>query len=211
MRVAILEKKRRQVEASFSFLFPRSPRLCCRCCCSCGSNSRSDGRLSMLFPLPAALECASTKRARRERKGEKREKVKKRRMLNSRPLSIHEIREKKNKKMSPPPTGPPLPLHKSFAASAIAACSAEFLTLPLDTAKVRLQIQPTTTSRRRRRRRRRRHRFVDDSSTARAAAPMPPQIQRPDRHDPHGRRRGGRSIALEGSGTLYAPAGALRR
>ena len=46
--------------------------------------------------------------------------------------------------MSPPPTGPPLPLHKSFAASAIAACSAEFLTLPLDTAKVRLQIQPTS-------------------------------------------------------------------
>ena len=48
--------------------------------------------------------------------------------------------------MSPPPTGPPLPLHKSFAASAIAACSAEFLTLPLDTAKVRLQIQPTSTA-----------------------------------------------------------------
>lgn len=47
--------------------------------------------------------------------------------------------------MSPPPTGPPLPLHKSFAASAIAACSAEFLTLPLDTAKVRLQIQPTAS------------------------------------------------------------------
>lgn len=48
--------------------------------------------------------------------------------------------------MSPPPSGPPLPLHKSFAASAIAACSAEVLTLPLDTAKVRLQIQPTSTS-----------------------------------------------------------------
>jgi solute carrier family 25 uncoupling protein 8/9 len=48
--------------------------------------------------------------------------------------------------MSPPPTGPPLPLHKSFAASAIAACSAEFLTLPLDTAKVRLQIQPTSSA-----------------------------------------------------------------
>ena len=54
--------------------------------------------------------------------------------------------KERNKKMSPPPTGPPLPLHKSFAASAIAACSAEFLTLPLDTAKVRLQIQPTTSS-----------------------------------------------------------------
>ena len=48
--------------------------------------------------------------------------------------------------MSPPPSGPPLPLHKSFAASAIAACSAEILTLPLDTAKVRLQIQPKAAS-----------------------------------------------------------------
>ena len=43
--------------------------------------------------------------------------------------------------MSPPPTGPPLPLHKSFAASALAACTAEIVTLPLDTAKVRLQVQ----------------------------------------------------------------------
>jgi solute carrier family 25 uncoupling protein 8/9 len=43
--------------------------------------------------------------------------------------------------MSPPPSGPPLPLHKSFAASAVAACTAEVLTLPLDMAKVRLQLQ----------------------------------------------------------------------
>ncbi|EIE24663.1 uncoupling protein [Coccomyxa subellipsoidea C-169] len=39
----------------------------------------------------------------------------------------------------------PLPLHKSFAASAIAACVAETLTLPLDTAKVRLQLQSKST------------------------------------------------------------------
>lgn len=43
--------------------------------------------------------------------------------------------------MSPPPSGPPLPLHKSFAASALAACTAEIVTLPLDMAKVRLQLQ----------------------------------------------------------------------
>jgi solute carrier family 25 uncoupling protein 8/9 len=43
--------------------------------------------------------------------------------------------------MSPPPTGKPLPLWATFAASAAAACTAEALTLPLDTAKVRLQLQ----------------------------------------------------------------------
>eukprot|EP00884_Botryococcus_braunii_P014687 jgi/Botrbrau1/23219/Bobra.0041s0062.2 len=43
--------------------------------------------------------------------------------------------------MSPPPSGPPLPLYKNFAASAIAACTAEVATLPLDLAKVRLQLQ----------------------------------------------------------------------
>jgi len=37
----------------------------------------------------------------------------------------------------------PLPLHKSFCASAIAACVAEVTTIPLDTAKVRLQLQVT--------------------------------------------------------------------
>ena len=45
--------------------------------------------------------------------------------------------------MSPPPTGPPLPFAKGFAASAMAACGAEALTLPLDMAKVRLQLQKT--------------------------------------------------------------------
>ncbi|KIZ02275.1 uncoupling protein 3 [Monoraphidium neglectum] len=43
--------------------------------------------------------------------------------------------------MSPPPTGPPLPFPNLFAASAVAACTAEIMTLPLDTAKVRLQLQ----------------------------------------------------------------------
>ncbi|GMH42066.1 hypothetical protein BSKO_09985 [Bryopsis sp. KO-2023] len=43
--------------------------------------------------------------------------------------------------MSPPPTGKPLPLWKNFTASAIATSWAEFLTIPLDTAKVRLQLQ----------------------------------------------------------------------
>jgi len=44
--------------------------------------------------------------------------------------------------MSPPPSsGPALPLHKMFAASAISACCAEICTIPLDTAKVRLQLQ----------------------------------------------------------------------
>ncbi|KAL6764784.1 mitochondrial carrier domain-containing protein [Haematococcus lacustris] len=38
-------------------------------------------------------------------------------------------------------TGPPLPFANMFAASAVAACTAEALTLPLDTAKVRLQLQ----------------------------------------------------------------------
>ena len=45
--------------------------------------------------------------------------------------------------MSPPPSGPPLPFAKGFAASALAACGAEALTLPLDMAKVRLQLQQT--------------------------------------------------------------------
>jgi len=35
----------------------------------------------------------------------------------------------------------PLPLWKSFACSAVAACTAEALTIPIDTAKVRLQLQ----------------------------------------------------------------------
>lgn len=43
--------------------------------------------------------------------------------------------------MSPPSTGKPLPFVNMFCASAIAACTAEALTLPLDTAKVRLQLQ----------------------------------------------------------------------
>ncbi|KAK9909586.1 hypothetical protein WJX75_004503 [Coccomyxa subellipsoidea] len=47
--------------------------------------------------------------------------------------------------MSPPTQSKPLPLHKSIAASAIAACVAETLTLPLDTAKVRLQLQTKST------------------------------------------------------------------
>lgn len=43
--------------------------------------------------------------------------------------------------MAPTSTGPPLPFPNLFAASAVAACTAEALTLPLDTAKVRLQLQ----------------------------------------------------------------------
>jgi solute carrier family 25 uncoupling protein 8/9 len=43
--------------------------------------------------------------------------------------------------MSPPSSGPQLPFPNLFAASAISACTAEALTLPLDTAKVRLQLQ----------------------------------------------------------------------
>lgn len=43
--------------------------------------------------------------------------------------------------MSPPSTGKPLPFPNMFFASAVAACTAEILTLPLDTAKVRLQLQ----------------------------------------------------------------------
>ena len=43
--------------------------------------------------------------------------------------------------MSPPPSGPTLPLLPSFACSAVAACIAEATTIPLDTAKVRLQTQ----------------------------------------------------------------------
>lgn len=38
-------------------------------------------------------------------------------------------------------SGPPLSFPRLFAASAVAACTAEILTLPLDTAKVRLQLQ----------------------------------------------------------------------
>mmetsp|Transcript_36309 Transcript_36309/g.91242 ORF Transcript_36309/g.91242 Transcript_36309/m.91242 type:complete len:300 (+) Transcript_36309:136-1035(+) len=37
----------------------------------------------------------------------------------------------------------PLPLYKSFGCSAFAACTAEILTIPIDTAKVRLQLQTT--------------------------------------------------------------------
>ena len=44
--------------------------------------------------------------------------------------------------MSPPPSsGPQLGFLPSFACSAVAACLAEVATLPLDTAKVRLQMQ----------------------------------------------------------------------
>eukprot|EP00878_Enallax_costatus_P031234 GHUV01034137.1.p1 GENE.GHUV01034137.1~~GHUV01034137.1.p1 ORF type:complete len:250 (+),score=50.70 GHUV01034137.1:74-823(+) len=43
--------------------------------------------------------------------------------------------------MSPPSSGPQLPFPNLFAASAASACTAEALTLPLDTAKVRLQLQ----------------------------------------------------------------------
>jgi solute carrier family 25 uncoupling protein 8/9 len=43
--------------------------------------------------------------------------------------------------MSPPPSGPQLALLPSFACSAVAACIAEATTIPLDTAKVRLQMQ----------------------------------------------------------------------
>ena len=34
-----------------------------------------------------------------------------------------------------------MPLYKTFGCSAVAACWAEFCTLPIDTAKVRLQLQ----------------------------------------------------------------------
>jgi hypothetical protein len=40
-----------------------------------------------------------------------------------------------------PPSGPQLTLLPSFACSAVAACIAEATTIPLDTAKVRLQTQ----------------------------------------------------------------------
>eukprot|EP01024_Parvocaulis_polyphysoides_P021263 TRINITY_DN2006_c1_g2_i1.p1 TRINITY_DN2006_c1_g2~~TRINITY_DN2006_c1_g2_i1.p1 ORF type:complete len:297 (-),score=35.46 TRINITY_DN2006_c1_g2_i1:178-1068(-) len=43
--------------------------------------------------------------------------------------------------MSPPAQGKPLPFTSLFTASAISACFAETVTLPIDTAKVRLQIQ----------------------------------------------------------------------
>ena len=75
--------------------------------------------------------------------------------------------------MVAPSGGPVLPFHKTFAASAIAACTAEIMTLPLggkrvqegchgsletretlaawfppasDTAKVKLQLQPKTAA-----------------------------------------------------------------
>jgi solute carrier family 25 (mitochondrial uncoupling protein), member 8/9 len=35
----------------------------------------------------------------------------------------------------------PMPIYKTFGCSAVAACWAEFCTLPIDTAKVRLQLQ----------------------------------------------------------------------
>lgn len=50
--------------------------------------------------------------------------------------------------MSPPAQDSkvkPLPVWKSFGASATAACTAELLTIPLDTAKVRLQLQAKST------------------------------------------------------------------
>ena len=40
----------------------------------------------------------------------------------------------------------PLPLWKSFGASAFSACTAELMTLPFDTGKVRLQLQGTPTA-----------------------------------------------------------------
>lgn len=43
--------------------------------------------------------------------------------------------------MAPPSSGPPLPFASLFTASAIAACVAEATTIPLDTAKVKLQLQ----------------------------------------------------------------------
>ena len=39
------------------------------------------------------------------------------------------------------PSGPQLGFLPSFACSAVAACTGELLTIPLDTAKVRLQLQ----------------------------------------------------------------------
>lgn len=43
--------------------------------------------------------------------------------------------------MAPSSNSKPLPFPQMFASSAVAACTAEVLTLPLDTAKVRLQLQ----------------------------------------------------------------------
>ncbi|KAK9816880.1 hypothetical protein WJX72_006575 [[Myrmecia] bisecta] len=44
--------------------------------------------------------------------------------------------------MSPPPSkGKPLPWWANFASASVAACTGEIATLPLDTAKVRLQLQ----------------------------------------------------------------------
>lgn len=47
-------------------------------------------------------------------------------------------------KSPPPPPVAPLPLWKSFGASAFSACFAELCTLPFDTGKVRLQLQGAT-------------------------------------------------------------------
>mmetsp|Transcript_71482 Transcript_71482/g.225760 ORF Transcript_71482/g.225760 Transcript_71482/m.225760 type:complete len:302 (+) Transcript_71482:93-998(+) len=47
--------------------------------------------------------------------------------------------------MSPPPSGQPLPFYKTFACSAFAASFAEICTIPIDTAKVRLQLQKAST------------------------------------------------------------------
>lgn len=44
--------------------------------------------------------------------------------------------------MSPPSNAPPLPFYQTFLASAIGACTAETVSIPLDTAKVTLQLQP---------------------------------------------------------------------
>ena len=39
-----------------------------------------------------------------------------------------------------------LPFHLTFAASAFSACTAEVVSLPLDTAKVKLQLQQSTAA-----------------------------------------------------------------
>ena len=103
------------------------------------SSSSSSSKRCFSMPWRHCLRHSGREHHARQRREKKRKEEVKTNALISTTLTVN------LRKMSPPPTGPPLPLHKSFAASAIAACSAEFLTLPLDTAKVRLQIQPTTS------------------------------------------------------------------